>query len=153
MQRPRFIGASYMLASWAVAMVATVVGGMTPTLLFALVDAVTLTVFVTLWVYYQRSWAMVVSALHVCMLLTHLAVEISFSGAAIPATPRFVYLSVLAVLGYASMVAIIWTPLFNGLRNLFNPGSRSEDFSYTRALPFRRWPFRLGPGKTKGPAE
>lgn len=152
-QRPRVLGALYMAVSWVAIFSITRAWGITPTLLFALVDAVTLTVFITLWVCYQRSWAMVVSALHVCMLLSHLAVEISFSGGAISGTPRFIYLSILYSLGYASMGAIILTPLTNGLRNIFNPGGRSEDFSYIRALPLRGWPFRVGPRETEGPEE
>lgn len=130
-QRPRIIGAGYMSVSWLSVMAAVLwAGDIAPSVMFAVIDAVALSAFMILWVFYQRLWALWASAFHVAMLFAHLGAQLPESG--IYPTSPFLYLSILSTLGLACMVVITWTPVMNWMRR-----KGCEDTDYITALPIR----------------
>lgn len=77
---------------------------------YALLDFALVAVFGVIGLLYNRVWAWWVSGFHVAMMLAHLAYSV------IKPDDPFVYPSVLAGLGYASMAAIALPPVITRLR-------------------------------------
>ena len=138
-QRPRIIGAGYLVGSWLAVMAVTMGGNFAPTVIFSFIDTIALTGFVALWAFYQRPWALVVAVFHVLMLFTHLGYEMTTATNGLSNATQFMYLSILAILGYLCMVSLIWSPILD--RTL---GRDGEDFGYRASLPLWGFTSRMG---------
>ena len=108
----RIYAATLLVAAWMVTIaLQNGVGALALPIQFGLLDLALVVCFGVIARIYQARWAWWVSACHVAMLVAHLAYQIS------PKPSREIYLSVLAVMGFASM-ALICAPLIGqGIRS------------------------------------
>ena len=101
-------------------MLARPIGVDAPPLSFATIDFVNVILFCAIGLYYDRRWAIWVGGFHIGMLLTHLSYVIT------PLYNQLVYLSILAILSYASLAMIMIPPVWN---RIFGYESRDMDYS------------------------
>lgn len=96
---PRMYTAALLASAWMVTIaLQNGAGALALPIQFGLLDLALVVSFALLAWVYREEWAWWVSAFHVAMLLTHFAFQVSLRA------DPFVYLSLLAGLGYLSMI-------------------------------------------------
>ncbi|MCJ8334658.1 MAG: hypothetical protein MJH10_10495 [Epibacterium sp.] len=118
-------------------------GALTLPIQFGILDLVLVVCFAALAGSYEARWAWWVSAFHVAMLMTHFVYQASSHA------DGFVYLSVLAGLGYLSMLLICVPKIPVLIKGARNGGFNFVRFAVRRAVDLA---LRAGQEKT-GPKQ
>lgn len=135
-------GSLLLIADWALTVASQNAGhGVTFPVTWAMQDFLFVVAFGLIGILYNRHWAWVVSGLCVAKMMTHLAYVLTGEPAG------FAYLSILAALGYASMLAIVAPPVIMKLAGMRDESPDYSDFMRGGRLPPSAFHAKEGRGK------
>lgn len=114
----RIKGTALLIFAWIITLlIQRLAGENAVAMAFASIDVIMFFAFWAIAFHFNRAWAQVVAWLHAAMILTHALYM--WRGA----QGDFVYLSILAGLGYCAMCVIAFPPLWRKAVELFRAGA------------------------------
>lgn len=126
----RLRGALLLASAWMGTIAAqSMTQDVAPLIVYALMDFALVLLFGVIALLHNRDWAWWVSGFHVAMLILHMTYHLTGEA------NTYIYLSVLAGLGYASMIAIAGPPIWQRMRGGRHDSVGLGEFMRGRSLP------------------